>query len=545
MHERTDSEWTEGGLSEEPGIAFSLTDFVQDVVLILDVDSTVRYANPAVERLLGYRSRDLRETRILDYVHPEDVEAVSNVLAETLRNPACETHLEFRWRHKDGSWCHVEANVNNSLDNPSVRGVVTTLRDLTERKQTEKDLQWTLDSLLTVYEAGRILGSTLEAEEIGSRLLQLMQRIARCVTAVISVPDNRQQLRVWRAIGLENLWRHARYTPEVRATLHAVMVNGRHTISLLQPPQSDAESVTALFLPLRIRNRSVGVLEVYGPDVATDKDVLDILLNLTTKAASALENAQLYGKLTERERQLEKLVGRLLVTQEEERRRVAYEVHDGPTQVAVAAYQHLQAFATMYPPDTPEGQRSLDKAVELTRRAVRESRQIIEHLRPTVLDDFGLATAIRVQVEQLRTEGWEIGWEENVGNVHIPSPVETALYRVAQEALSNVRKHARTTRVRLRLWRLRRGLRLEIRDWGVGFKLDTLQTSGPGERVGLAGMRERMRLLGGTLRIYSGEGTGTLVVADVPFSEGVADQDTDLVKRLAFTGRSTAVASDG
>jgi signal transduction histidine kinase len=272
--------------------------------------------------------------------------------------------------------------------------------------------------------------------------------------------------------------------------------------------------------------------------------VFDTLLNLTTKAASALENARLYSELAERERQLQELVGRLLFSQEEERRRIAYEVHDGPTQVAVGAYQRLQAFACMYPPDTAEGRKALDEAVELTRRTVEESREVIANFRPTVLDDFGLATAVRLHVEGLRTKGWRISYEENLSKARIPSPVEAVLYRVAQEALANVLKHARTTRIRLKLRRSRKGVRLLIRDWGVGFKPDSSQTGGPGERVGLAGMRERVALVGGKLRIYSKEGTGSLIIADVPLAEVAADRDIDLAHRLAFTGHPSAEDSN-
>lgn len=305
------------------------------------------------------------------------------------------------------------------------------------------------------------------------------------------------------------------------------------------------EPLPVLLLPLKTRNRTIGVLEIYGPEAMAEQDLVDVLLNLTTKAASALENAELYERLTERERQLRELVGKLLVAQEEERRRVAYEVHDGPTQVAVAAYRHLQAFARIHPPDTPEGREALEEAVELTRRTVGESRQIIANLRPTVLDDFGLATAIRSQVEGLRAKGWQVSYDENVSDERLANSVESALYRVAQEALVNVLKHARTTEIRVTLRRLSRGIRLQIRDWGVGFGSGRSRMGGPGERVGLSGMRERVSLVGGNLRIHSKEGVGTLIIADVPLPEGATDGGVDLAQRLAAGERSLVEDHNG
>jgi PAS domain S-box-containing protein len=451
---------------------------------------------------------------------------------------------EKRYRRKDGTLVAVEASAT-TIPHEGRTAVCVVARDVTERRRTEKELQRSLNALLAIYEAGHVLGSTLETEEIGAQLLHLMQRISSSVTSVISLPDDRGQLRVWRAIGFENLWRGARFTPEVQATLQDVMGNGKHALAQVHSPEPGSEPLTALFLPLRIRNRTVGVLEVYGPEATTESDVIDILLNLTTKAASALENARLYGTLAERERQLQELVGKLLVTQEEERRRVAYEVHDGPTQVAVAAYQHLQAFARVYPPETPEGRKVLEEAVELARRTVGESRQIIASLRPSVLDDFGLATAIRLQVEDLHAGGWRVSYEEDLGEERVPNPVETTLYRVTQEALTNVRKHAHTNCVRIRLRRGTKGVRLQIRDWGIGFKTGSPLTGGPGEQIGLAGMRERVALVGGTLKIHSGRGVGTLITADVPLPSGTGYGSDDLVQRLTSAERPFAGGLDG
>jgi signal transduction histidine kinase len=136
-----------------------------------------------------------------------------------------------------------------------------------------------------------------------------------------------------------------------------------------------------------------------------------------------------------------------------------------------------------------------------------------------VLDDFGLA-ALRLQVETLRSEGWEITYDESLWDERISATLETALYRVAQEALTNVRKHADTTRVRLNLGRLGQEIRLRVRDLGRGFsKTELVSGGGPGERVGISGMEERVALLGGTFRVLSRPGAGTLLVARVPLTD--------------------------
>ncbi len=525
--------------SRQSGERFRLlVDGVLDyAIIMLDPEGRETEWNKGAERVHGYGAEEIRNEHLSRFYPRED--ALGGKPQRRLQRAAEEGRYEeegLRVR-KDGSefWASVVVAALRD-DDGRLRGFSEVTRDMTESKRTERELHDSLEALLAVYEAGHILGSTLEAEEVGSRLLQLMRRISSSVTAVISVPGEHQQLRVWQAIGFENLWRRARYTPVVQATLASVMRSGTHTIATLRPPDPDEEPLTGLFLPLRIRNRTIGVLEVYRPGDMAKKDVVQILLNLTTEAASALENARLYGELAERERQLQELIGKLMVTQEEERRRVAYEVHDGPTQVAVAAYQRLQRFARRFPPDNPEGRESLEEIMELAQRTVGESRQIIANLRPTALDDFGLSAAIRLQVEALRAEGWQVGYEEALDGERIPDSVETALYRVAQEALTNVRKHAGRARVRVKLSGSRDRVRLRVRDWGRGFEVVPSVVGGPGERVGLAGMKERVALVGGEVRVYGKEGVGTLLVADVPLSER-ADGSTNLLQRLAGIGR--------
>ena len=224
-------------------------------------------------------------------------------------------------------------------------------------------------------------------------------------------------------------------------------------------------------------------------------------------------------QIAERELRLQDLVRRLQVAQEEERRRVAYEIHDGLAQVAASAHQHLQTFADLHVPESQRERADLDRTVDLVQRTVREARRLIAGLRPTVLDDFGLATAIRLEVEVLRGEGWQVTYDEDLGDQRLPSQIETALYRVAQEALTNVRKHAGRARVAVMLERDEDSIRLQVRDWGRGFdEAGRKARAGPGERVGLLSMQERVALLHGRCSVTSHAGEGTQVLAVVPLA---------------------------
>jgi PAS domain S-box-containing protein len=237
-------------------------------------------------------------------------------------------------------------------------------------------------------------------------------------------------------------------------------------------------------------------------------------LNETLEQRVALRTTQ----LAEREARLRTLLGKLVVAQEEERRRVAYEVHDGLAQMIVGVQQHLQAFARQHPPEDARGRESLAWNLSLIQQTVEEARRVIAGLRPTALDDFGLAVALRLQADTLRSEGWEIAYNERLGDERLSATLETALYRITQEALTNVRKHADTTHVSLSIGRLGQEVRLRVRDHGRGFgESEMVRAGGPGERVGISGMQERVALLGGTFQVLSRPGSGTLIVARVPF----------------------------
>jgi PAS domain S-box-containing protein len=202
---------------------------------------------------------------------------------------------------------------------------------------------------------------------------------------------------------------------------------------------------------------------------------------------------------------------------EEEQRYIAYELHDGLAQVAASAYQHLQALASRYRPHSPQARQNLARALELAQLTVKEARQLIAWLRPTVLDDFGLATALRMQVGALRNDGWTITYNETLRSERLPPMIETTLFRVAQEALTNAHKHAGALLARLALERRETMIHLEVQDWGCGFEpLAVLQETGLGEHIGLREMQERVQLIGGQLTISSHPGVGTLIVAEVP-----------------------------
>jgi|GEM_PF-278703 len=217
---------------------------------------------------------------------------------------------------------------------------------------------------------------------------------------------------------------------------------------------------------------------------------------------------------TRRTAWMEGYAARVLDAQEEERRRIAQELHDGPLQALVHLCRRIddaRLAATHGDATAP-----LEDLRHLAERLVDEVRGISRGLRPSVLDDLGLPAAVGRLLQDLERRS---GLQGSLGVSGTPRrlapPVELALFRVAQEALTNVEHHAQATRVAVGLAFEEHGVRLLVSDDGSGFDV-TRASGGSGGSMGIVGMRERIHLAGGRVRIHSGHGEGSTVDAWVP-----------------------------
>ena len=479
-------------------------------------DGLLSTVNPSMARILGYESAEhLIENAPQAgqfFVDPEH----GAKFFETVQDQGAVSGFESQLRRKDGEiiWASKSARVLYDSESKIV-GYEGSIEDITEKKLAQQSVQRNLDMLLALNGAGQALGSTLQADEVDARVLESMQHILDLTTVVISTQGEDGELRIWRSVGLQGLWPKARYAPKAEAARHEALKDGYRSF-WMKEPGSEGRHLKGLCLPMRTKDRTIGILEAYGEDMV-ESEAVGVLGSLANQAASALENARLYKELSEREGRLQDLVGKLIAAQEEERRRVAYEVHDGLAQVAVAAHQHLQAFARRYKPEEEDSSLDISLISRLVRRTVTESRQIIANLRPTTLDDFGLAAAVSQEIETLRDDGYQVEYLEEIGEERLPDEIEITLFRITQEAITNIRKHAETQRVRIDLTRKYGEAHLEVRDWGNGFDISGGDEEvGPGERVGIVGMRERIDHLSGDFEIDSQPGQGTVVRVSIP-----------------------------
>lgn len=229
------------------------------------------------------------------------------------------------------------------------------------------------------------------------------------------------------------------------------------------------------------------------------------------------ERAGLLARLREREQRLAQLVGRMFSAQEDERRRVSQDLHDGVAQTATALARLLEGAGGAGTRALPAGERA--RLAAIARDLVTELRAVIGGLRPTLLDDLGLEAALQALAEGLESDGFAVVFRVEGETARLPAHVETALFRVAQEAVSNIRKHAGgpcDVMIELTLPEDGRPGFLRIADHGTGAAGCAPAgpgASGPGHHVGIDVMRERMTAIGGALEWSAGVEGGVTLTA--------------------------------
>lgn len=268
-------------------------------------------------------------------------------------------------------------------------------------------------------------------------------------------------------------------------------------------------------IPLKAKDKVMGIINVAASDGRTfTEDELRLLDSIGHQIGLAVEDALLYEEVQRKEELRGQLLEKLILAQEEERKRVARELHDEIGQSLTALIIGIGGAEEAIPPDLRPVREQLAQIRDLTARTLEEIRRLMVDLRPTLLDDLGLIPAIHWYAEtNLARAGIEASVEIAGPRKRLPSLVETALFRVVQEAITNIIKHADARKATVRLEFRESAVLAAVEDDGKGFNPEEFQE---GAGFGLLGMEERVTLLGGTLRIDSERGQGTRIAIEIP-----------------------------
>jgi two-component system sensor histidine kinase DegS len=211
--------------------------------------------------------------------------------------------------------------------------------------------------------------------------------------------------------------------------------------------------------------------------------------------------------------------GSTIEIQQDEREHIIIEIHDGPAQTLASAFQYLQTIdhiARLHFDQHQDLNQLFTRAVGLVQQAIQETREIINGAIPVVLDVHGLVLTVRQELKKFgRETGCHVEFYSNAWP-GLPQHVEFTIYRIIQEAVNNARKHAQSPRLEVEMSHKRKRLLIRVKDWGIGFIPDKLESSSSNHSLGLFSMRRRAELLGGTFKINSAPGKGTEIQVDIP-----------------------------
>lgn len=376
----------------------------------------------------------------------------------------------------------------------------------------EASTRWSRQ-LQSLEEVGNALATETDLERLLDLVVRRLRELVGAEIVALTLPTGADELRFAAAAGetAQDLLGEAISRSGSKSGRVLARRRSERSDSILDDPEVDHETTrrlgvrTGMWVPLIARDRVIGVLEIHdkeGPDPRFSDDDLRLAETFAARAAVAVELSH---------RVAQDALRRVVQAQELERRRLARELHDETGQALTSILLGLKPLEEALA-DHP-ARAGLAELREQVVSALQDVRRLAVELRPSVLDDFGVVAALERLAETFGEQtGIRVDFHSALGEARLPSDVETALYRVVQESLTNIAKHANAHNVSVSVARRDNAVAATIEDDGAGFDPRSVREDG----IGLIGMRERLALIDGRLHVESRRGVGTTIVAEVP-----------------------------
>ena len=454
-----------------------LIDLNSDAILLRDASDRITFWNDGATAIYGYsRGQALGQVshELFHTDFPEPLEQIKRKLA------------------RDGVWA-------GELRRQCVNGskITVSARWVAERDDSGK--------IISVLESDRDISEIKRAQEMQNRLAAIVESSDDAI-----VSKNLDGIITSWNTGAERVFGYS-----------AEEAIGQHITLIIPPDRFDEEA--AILARLRNGERVDHFETVRKRKDGTQFDIAVTISPIRDSTGRIIGASKVGRDITERKRleralQEAKLSGRLLQLQDEERRRVARELHDGAGQLLAALSMNIAAIAKERDRLSPNVAHRIDENFSLIDQAVAEIRTISHLLHPPFLDEIGLKSALSEYVQGFAERSKvtvSLDLPAELGR--LPRDVELSLFRIVQECLTNIHRHSGSTTASVRLSRTHGEVELEVTDEGRGINRETQEEFfvGKSSGVGLRGMRERVRQLGGTLQIHS-DGNGTSIVAMLP-----------------------------
>lgn len=516
-----------------------------DGVVVLQ-DERIVFANPAAIHMLGYDAEEeLTRVHFASFVAPQSRSFAEELYAKGLEGEMPESNYDMKFQTKTNDTVDLEVNTSTVTWN-NEPAVLLSIRDVAERKRTEREqAQWLWgQELLNTVE--RQLVSTVDLNKVLDMIVYHARLLVRADIAAVLTIDPEKETYRWLAVKGNTGDYPASFIPLTNASKEfyhesepRIIQNiGNRTLYAEEdfPLLSDEDIKTVVQYPLMRGSIVFGHLTLgYRKEYELSERLLKLIQSFTERATVAIMNAELYDQLRQQTKNLQQLFETRMQAQEDERRRIAAELHDSLGQLLTSIKLHIEVLQDS---DIFIGTAEKDQMIEirsLLDNAITEARNISYDLRPSILDDFGLLPALEVLCDKFSMRsGLTVSFQAHNLEARLKNQLETALYRITQEALHNVQKHAEATEVNVHIIRTPKTINLVIEDNGKGFdpeKADEVRYVGADGKIavgmGIVSMRERAAHFKGTFTVDSTPGQGTDIIVEIPLSGVIEHAETD------------------
>jgi signal transduction histidine kinase len=382
----------------------------------------------------------------------------------------------------------------------------------------------------SLVEISQVLNSSLDLEKVLEQILnKLADLLSYDSASVMLLTDG--QLFMHAATGYQDSFgpmdvSKVSFVPSRTAMMEEVLAGNQPVIIsdtkdipnwLWTPSGEHVRSWLAV--PLQVKGQVIGLFSIDKsiPNYFTPRHA-ELAKALAAHAALALNNARMFAQISEAQEQLTGLSAQVIEAQENERQKIAVELHDHAGQALLGLRAELQIFKHHIPPDSEQALEQIKYLDAVVLEICQDLRQLAHDLRPPVLTELGLAPALEQYIDEFSRRmkmPATFEFEHDRQMERLPANLELICYRIVQEALTNLAKHAQATKVKVSLELAAEGLVLSVMDDGIGFLPHAKKEV---EGFGLIGMRERVTAVGGHLQIHSYPGRGTQISVTIPLN---------------------------
>jgi PAS domain S-box-containing protein len=455
-----------------------------DVLAILAADSAFIFLSSSAEYVLGFQPEELIGTSFFAQVYQEDMFIAKSTFLDCLQTPKKLFRSEFRFVHSKGRTTYLDCLFVNYLDDSGLPGIILNIRDITQRKLAE----------IALAESEERLDLALWAANLAMWDLNLL-------TGKVFRNPRWEQLLELSAHEIEptlEFWKRLIHPDDYNNTIAAFEMHLAGRIPFFQAEyrmQKKNGNWVWVLDSGKIVARSVS-----GKPQRVTGTVMDI------------SERKLFEE--DKKKQQAAILNALIEGQDQERKRMASELHDGLGQQLHAIKLHFNLLSDSLREKNFEETELITEIIDMITEAIQEIRNISHNLMPKSLQHFGLKVAIENLCEHLKkSQPFHIVLDTINVPSHLPPPLEASMYRIVQEALSNIIKHAKAQNVTIQLWIHNDVLSLMIEDDGVGFIASEAQKE---KGLGLMNLETRVRLLNGVLTLDSYPNNGTTILIEIP-----------------------------